>query len=189
MLDKKGIREMTTIKNPIIPGMAPDPSIIRVNEIYYIATSTFHWNPGIQIFKSTDLAKWELISYGLKNGEVNLRGTNTPAGIWAPHLSFDSTTNRYWLAFSNMVNMAGREFNADSYVMWAEDIKGPWSEPIYITSIGFDPAIFHDDDGKHYVSILEWETRQGYQAPGHIVIGEVNLDNGGIIGKWQRVTQ
>ncbi|MEK1830410.1 family 43 glycosylhydrolase [Priestia megaterium] len=66
MLDKKGIREMTTIKNPIIPGMAPDPSIIRVNEIYYIATSTFHWNPGIQIFKSTDLAKWELISYGLK---------------------------------------------------------------------------------------------------------------------------
>jgi xylan 1,4-beta-xylosidase len=189
MLDKKGIREMTTIKNPIIPGMAPDPSIIRVNEMYYIATSTFHWNPGIQIFKSTDLANWELISYGLKNGEVNLRGTNTPAGIWAPHLSYDSTTNRYWLAFSNMVNMAGREFNADSYVMWADDIKGPWSEPIYITSIGFDPAIFHDDDGKHYVSILEWETRQGYQAPGHIVIAEVDLDNGGIIGKWQRVTQ
>lgn len=180
---------MTTINNPIIPGMAPDPSIIRVGDIFYIATSTFHWNPGIQIFKSTDLANWELISYGLKNEEINLKGTNTPAGIWAPHLSFEPSKNKYWLAFSHMINMAGREFNADSYVMCAENINGPWSDPIYLTSIGFDPAIFHDDDGKHYISILEWETRQGYQSPGHIVIAEVDLDNGKIIGKWHRVTQ
>jgi len=180
---------MTTIQNPIIPGMAPDPSIIRVDDMYYIATSTFHWNPGVQIFKSTDLANWEPIGFVLKNGEVNLRGTNTPAGIWAPHLSYDSSTKKYWLAFSHMVNMAGREFNSDSYVMWTDDINGTWSDPIYITSIGFDPAIFHDEDGKHYVSILEWETRQGYQAPGHIVIAEFDVDRGKIIGKWHRVTQ
>lgn len=180
---------MTIIQNPIIPGMAPDPSIIRVGSMYYIATSTFHWNPAIQIFKSTDLADWEPIGFVLKNGEVNLRGTNTPAGIWAPHLSYDPSTNKYWLAYSHMVNMAGREFNSDSYAMWAEDINGPWSEPIYITSIGFDPAIFHDEDGKHYVSILEWETRQGYQAPGHIVIAEFDVDQGKVIGTWHRVTQ
>lgn len=180
---------MPIIKNPIIPGMAPDPSIIRVNNEYYIATSTFHWNPGIPIYKSTDLANWELISYALTKGEVNLRGTHTPAGIWAPHLSYDCATNKYWLAYCHMVNMAGREFNADSYAMWAEDINGPWSDPIYMTSIGFDPAIFHDDDGKHYISILEWETRQGYQAPGHIVIAEVDLDRGKMKGKWHRVTQ
>ncbi|GAK41066.1 beta-xylosidase [Paenibacillus sp. TCA20] len=180
---------MTVIQNPIIPGMAPDPSIIRVGEVYYIATSTFHWNPGIQIFKSTDLAHWQLISHVLKNGEINLRGTNTPAGIWAPHLSYDSSTNKYWLAFSHMLNMAGREFNSDSYAVWAEDINGPWSDPIYLTSIGFDPAIFHDEDGRHYISTLEWETRQGYQAPGHIVIAEADLEQGGIIGKWHRVTQ
>lgn len=185
----EGAGQMTVIKNPIIPGMAPDPSIIRVDDVYYIATSTFHWNPGIQIFKSTDLANWELISFVLNNGEVNLRGTNTPAGIWAPHLSYDASTNKYWLAYSHMVNMAGREFNSDSYAMWADDICGPWSEPIYLTSIGFDPAIFHDDDGKRYVSILEWETRQGHQAPGHLVIAEVDLDHGGIIGKWHRVSK
>lgn len=169
--------------------MAPDPSIIRVDDVYYIATSTFHWNPGIQIFKSTDLANWELTAFALNKGEVNLRGTNTPAGIWAPHLSYDSSTNRYWLAYSHMLNMAGREFNSDSYAMWAEDIHGPWSEPIYLTSIGFDPALFHDEDGKHYVSILEWETREGYQAPGHIVIAEFDLNEGKIAGQWHRVTQ
>lgn len=178
---------MTTIQNPIIPGMAPDPSIIRVEDTYYIATSTFHWNPAIQIFQSKDLVNWELIDYVLKNDEVNLRGTNTPAGIWAPHLSYDATTKKYWLAYSHMVNMAGREFNSDSYAMWAEDIKGPWSEPIFLTAIGFDPALFHDEDGKHYLAILEWETRQGYQAPGHIVIAEADLEKGGIVGQWHRI--
>ena len=49
---------MTLIQNPIIPGMAPDPSIIRVADDYYIATSTFHWTPGVQIFHSTDLVNW-----------------------------------------------------------------------------------------------------------------------------------
>lgn len=42
---------MTIIKNPVIPGMAPDPSIICVDERYYIATSTFHWTPAIQLFE------------------------------------------------------------------------------------------------------------------------------------------
>lgn len=178
---------MTTIQNPIIPGMAPDPSIIRVEDTYYIATSTFHWNPAIQIFQSKDLTNWELIDYVLKKDEVNLRGTNTPAGIWAPHLSYDTVTKKYWLAYSHMVNMAGREFNSDSYAMWADDITGPWSEPIFLTAIGFDPAIFHDEEDKHYLAILEWETREGYQAPGHIVIAEVDLENGGIIGEWHRI--
>jgi len=178
---------MSTIQNPIIPGMAPDPSIIRVGADYYIATSTFHWNPAVQIFHSTDLANWHLISHALTANEVDLRGTNTPAGIWAPHLSYDSQTQKFWLAYSHMQNMAGREFNSDSFAMSADQITGPWSKPIYLTSIGFDPALFHEN-GKHYAAILEWETRPGYQAPGHIVIAEVDLAQGGIIGEWHRVT-
>lgn len=180
---------MNTYKNPIIPGMAPDPSIIRVDNKYYIATSTFHWTPAIQIYESLDLVNWKLIDFALKNNEVDLKGTNTPAGIWAPHLSYDPKTKRYWIAYSHMVNMAGREFNSDSYAIWSESINGPWSEPIFLTAIGFDPAIFHDDDGKKYVSILEWEQREGYAPPGHIVIAEVDLENGKIINGWHRVTK
>lgn len=179
---------MTVFKNPIIPGMAPDPSILRVGSDYYIATSTFHWTPSVQIFHSTDLVNWSLITHALTHGEVDLRGTNTPAGIWAPHLSYDSATHKFWLAYSHMQNMAGREFNADSFAVSADQITGPWSEPVYLTSIGFDPALFHDEDGKHYLSILEWETRTGYQAPGHIVIAQVDLTTGGIVGDWHRVT-
>ncbi len=46
---------MTIITNPIIPGFNPDPSIIRVGEAYYLATSTFEWFPGICLYKSYDL--------------------------------------------------------------------------------------------------------------------------------------
>lgn len=178
---------MKTIKNPVIPGMAPDPSIIRVGEDYYIATSTFHWQPGIQIFHSRDLANWQLIGHALVRNEVELRGTNTPAGVWAPHLSYDAQEKRFWLVYCHMQNMAGREFNADTYAMWSDDIAGQWSEPIYLSSIGFDPALYHED-GRHYLSLLEWETRTGYQKPGHLVLAEADLANGSIKGKWRRLT-
>ncbi|MCM0582671.1 family 43 glycosylhydrolase [Weissella diestrammenae] len=177
------------ITNPIIPGFAPDPSIIRVGDDYYIATSTFHLNPGICIYHSTDLAHWEMIDHGLKQSEVDLRGTNTPAGIWAPHLSYDVATKKYWLAYSHMLNMEGREFNADNYAISADNIHGPWSKPVYLGSLGFDPSLFHDTDGRHYMTILEWETRDGYRHPGHIVIQEMNLDTGEFIGQEVRVTQ
>ena len=179
---------MNMIQNPVIPGMAPDPSILRVHEDYYIANSTFHWNPGVPIYHSKDLVNWELITYALRSGEVNLHGTNTPAGIWAPHLSYDEKEKKFWLTFSHMQNMAGREFNAETYTMWADNILGPWSKPLYLTSIGFDPALFHDKDGRHYLSVLEWETRTGYQAPGHLVIVQADLQHGGIIGTWHRIT-
>ena len=43
------------IRNPILPGFNPDPSILRVGDDYYIATSTFEWFPGVQIHHRRDL--------------------------------------------------------------------------------------------------------------------------------------
>lgn len=180
---------MTTIKNPIIPGMAPDPSVIRVGTDYYVATSTFHWTPGINIYHSKDLAHWELKTHALVNNEVNLQGTDTPAGIWAPNLTYDATTEKYWLTYCHMVNMNGREFNAHSYAMWSDRIDGEWSSPIYLTSIGIDPAIFHDTDGRKYITILEWESRQGYASPGTVVIAEIDMETGTLLSDWKRVSK
>jgi len=39
--------------NPILPDFHPDPSICRVGDDYFIATSTFEWYPGVQIYRST----------------------------------------------------------------------------------------------------------------------------------------
>ena len=50
------------IHNPILPGFNPDPSIVRVGDDYYIATSTFEWFPGVQIHHSRDLVHWRLLT-------------------------------------------------------------------------------------------------------------------------------
>ena len=49
-----------TIHNPILRGFNPDPSIVRVANDYYIATSTFEWYPGVQIHHSRDLVNWSI---------------------------------------------------------------------------------------------------------------------------------
>ena len=50
------------IRNPILKGFNPDPSIVRVGPDYYIATSTFEWYPGVQIHHSRDLVNWRLVA-------------------------------------------------------------------------------------------------------------------------------
>jgi len=44
--------------NPIIPGFAPDPTIIRVDDTYYAVNSSFHIFPCLPVFTSKDLVNW-----------------------------------------------------------------------------------------------------------------------------------
>src|SRR5690606_37777725 len=50
---------------PVVPGFHPDPSVVRVGEEYFLATSTFEYAPGVPIHRSTDLVHWELIGHAL----------------------------------------------------------------------------------------------------------------------------
>ena len=50
------------VKNPILRGFHPDPSLIRVGDDYYLATSTFEWAPGVRIYHSKDLAHWDYLT-------------------------------------------------------------------------------------------------------------------------------
>ncbi|HET6482324.1 MAG TPA: family 43 glycosylhydrolase, partial [Actinoplanes sp.] len=50
--------EQRDIRNPVLPGFHPDPSILRVGSDYYIATSTFEWYPGVRVHHSTNLVDW-----------------------------------------------------------------------------------------------------------------------------------
>ena len=67
-------------------------------------------------------------------------------------------------------------FDVDNFVVTATDIAGPWSEPAYLSSVGFDPSFLHDDDGRHWVVTLEWDPRDGYQHPGAIVLEEFDAE-------------
>ena len=78
------------IHNPVIRGFNPDPSILRVEDDYYIATSTFEWHPGIQIHHSRDLVHWELIGHAVKRlvPEDVFSVPHHGKGIWAPCIRY-----------------------------------------------------------------------------------------------------
>ena len=76
------------ITNPILRGFNPDPSIVRVGDDYYIATSTFEWFPGVQIHHSRDLVHWRLLARPLNRAsQLDMRGDPDSCGVWAPCLT------------------------------------------------------------------------------------------------------
>ena len=78
-----------TIHNPILRGFNPDPSICRVGDDYYIATSTFEWYPGVQIHHSRDLVHWRLLTRPLRRAnQLNMLGDPDSCGVWAPCLTY-----------------------------------------------------------------------------------------------------
>ena len=175
------------IHNPVIPGFHPDPSVVRTGDDYYLATSTFVWEPGIRLFHSRDLQTWELVGHGLAPGTHDLRGLACHEGIWAPDLSHDAANGTFHLTYSVVRSTAARYFDVDNYVVSAAAVEGPWSPPVYLNSVGFDPSLFHDDDGRHWLVALEWDPRQGYEHPGAIVLDEYDPTLGRLVGESRRI--
>src|SRR5690554_6120150 len=73
---------------PVIPGFHPDPSVCRVGEDYYLATSSFEYVPGVPIHHSRDLSTWTLMGHALDAAAVHAGpgAAGASAGIYAPTL-------------------------------------------------------------------------------------------------------
>lgn len=146
------------IRNPILPGFNPDPSICRVGEDYYIATSTFEWYPGVQIHHSRDLVNWRLVARPLNRAALlDMRGNPDSCGIWAPCLSH--ADGRFWLVYTDVKRYDGSFKDAPNYITTCETIDGDWTDPWFVCNHGFDPSLFHDDDGRKYFMVLQWNHR------------------------------
>ena len=166
------------IKNPILTGFNPDPCICRKGDDFYIAVSSFEWLPGIPIYHSKDLKHWELYTHVLTlNSQVELRKLPSAKGVWAPCLTYCEEEDSFYVIYGVMNSMNARYFDVDNYLIKAKDIRGPWTEPVYLHSAGFDASILHDDDGRKYIVSLEWETREGYEKPGVICVAEYDAKN------------
>ena len=171
------------IQNPILPGFHPDPCICRKGNDFYIAVSSFEWFPGIPIYHSKDMKHWELYSHALSNAdEPDLKKLPSAKGIWAPCLTYCETDDLFYVVYGVMNSMNARYFDVDNFLITAKDLKGPWSEPIYLHSTGFDASMFHDENGRKYIVALDWETRLEYEKPGPINIVEYDPIKKEIIG-------
>lgn len=180
---------MASILNPVLRGFNPDPSIVRVGEDYYLATSTFEWFPGVQLHHSRDLVNWRLIGQALTRvSQLDLRGIVDSGGVWAPSLSY--ADGQFWLIYTNLRSCgAGRPFkDLTIFLTTAKDITGPWSDPIALNSIGFDPSLFHDDDGRKWLVNMIWDHRQkGVARFAGIVIQEYDHRQRRLVGPMTRI--
>lgn len=179
------------IRNPILTGFNPDPSIVRAGDDYYIATSTFEWFPGVQIHHSRDLVNWRLLTRPLNRAsQLNMLGDPDSCGVWAPCLSH--ADGLFWLIYTDVkrfgrASVAGasgssmRDFH--NYLVTSPTIEGDWSDPVYLNSSGFDPSLFHDDDGRKYLLNMLWDHRPGHNRFAGIVLQEYSLAERRLIGE------
>lgn len=176
------------IRNPVLPGFYPDPSICRVGEDYYVANSTFQWWPGVPIHHSRDLVHWQLVGHALtRPTHLDLRGVSDHGGVWAPSLSH--ADGKFWLVYTNVRNTGlGRPFkDIRIYLVTAERIAGPWSDPIELNSIGFDPSLFHDADGRKWLVNMVWDYRAGRPRFGGIVVQQYDPASQRLVGPMTNI--
>ncbi|GAA5180617.1 glycoside hydrolase family 43 protein [Rugosimonospora acidiphila] len=151
---------VSLIHNPVLPGFDPDPSILRVADDYYLATSTFEWYPGVRVHHSRDLVHWRTLGGILTERRLlDLSGAGDSCGIWAPDLSY--VDGRFYLVFTDTASFESGYWDPRNYVVTAPDIAGPWSDPVPLHGHGFDPSFFHDEDGSTWMLSMSADWRPG----------------------------
>ena len=169
---------MATAKNPILNGFYPDPSICRVGDDFYLATSSFVYAPGVPIFHSRDLAHWEQIGNILdRETQLPVDGAEISDGIYAPTIRYHEGT--YYMITTN-VSYGG------NFIVTAEKPEGPWSEPYYLgdDAPGIDPSLFFDDDGRcYYVGTRPNPEGVRYNGDWEIWVQELDLGQMKLVGE------
>ena len=129
-------------QNPIIPGFYPDPSICRVGDDYYLATSSFEYFPGVPVFHSRDLVHWQQIGHCLtRKSQIPLEKAPNTGGVWAPTLRYHNGT--FYMISRNATHKG-------AFFVHTQNPAGEWSEPIWLDETYGDPSLFFDDDGVVY---------------------------------------
>lgn len=174
------------IKNPILRGFNPDPSICRVGDDYYIAVSTFEWYPGVQIYHSRDLCSWRLVARPLNRAELlDMRGEPDSCGVWAPCLSY--ADGLFWLCYTDVRRFDGNFKDTHNYLTTCGTIDGDWEAPTYLNSSGFDPSLFHDSDGRKWITNMVWDHRPDRSFFNGIVLQEFSTVTRELIGERERI--
>ena len=122
--------------NPIFAGDHPDPSILRDGEDYYITFSSFDAYPGIVIWHSRDLVNWQPVTAAL---------TRPIGSVWAPELC--KHDGRFFCYIP-----ARFPDRRSIYVIHAERIEGPWSDPVDLhLPAHIDPGHAVDGEGRRWL--------------------------------------
>ncbi|AEI13501.1 glycoside hydrolase family 43 protein [Cellulomonas gilvus] len=157
-------------RRPVIAGFHPDPTVCRVGPDLYVACSSFEYAPGVPLFRSRDLASFELVGHALdRPTQLGLRDVGPSGGVYAPTLRHHD--GLFWLVTTNVTDGPGH------LLVTAPDPAGPWSDPVRIEAGGIDPDVAWDDAGTCY---LTW-------SDGGIVQAELDPRTGALLTTPRRL--
>ena len=134
--------------NPIIGLDYPDPDIIRVDDTYYMGSTTMYFMPGCEILRSYDLINWEHATFvydvldSTKASRLETDENIYGKGMWA-------ATLRYHRGIFYIVFVCNDTHK--TYLYTTNDIYGKWDKK-YIDGFYHDPSLLFDDDGKIYIA-------------------------------------
>ncbi len=121
--------------NPLLAGDHPDPAILKDGADYYMTFSSFDSYPGLTLWHSRDLVNWQPRGAAL---------THNIGSVWA--VSLEKHGGRYFLYIP--VKAAPNTI----YVIWADHIDGPWSDPIDLgLHRHIDPCHAVGEDGSRWL--------------------------------------
>ena len=136
-------------RNPILTGMHPDPSVVRVGGDYYMVHSSFVYFPCIPVSHSRDLIHWEGIGYAITRSDwAALDGLEGGRGYWAPDISWYE--GRFYITATYRMNDTGN-VRRMQMVTSSEKPEGPYEKPVFLEEDGIDPSLFTDTDGRRYM--------------------------------------
>lgn len=132
-------------RNPILPGFAPDPSIVSVGNDHYVVNSSFGWFPGLPIYHSSDLVNWRQIGNAITSADdFKLPSVGINRGLFAPTIRWHEGL---FYIITTCIECG------DNFIITAKDPEGPWSKPIWLKEVtGIDPDLFFDDDGRVWIT-------------------------------------
>lgn len=165
------------IINPILSGFYPDPSICAANGCFYLVNSTFSYFPGLPVFKSTNLIKWEQIGNIIDRPEqLDFTKAGVSRGLFAPTIRF---YDGKFYCICTQVDKIGNFF------VTADKAEGPWSNPIVIEGAeGIDPSLFFDDDGTcWYTGTRPAPEGCKYDGNWEIYIQKLDIKSGKLLGE------
>lgn len=130
--------------NPVIRGFYPDPSVCYAEGCFYLVCSSFHYFPGIPLFKSKNMIDWELIGHCLtRKSQLNLTGAVASEGLFAPTIRYHD--GRFYMVVTN-------QSGGGNFYVYTDDIEGEWSDPIFVQQTGIDPSLLFDQDKVYFTS-------------------------------------
>jgi len=163
---------------PVLPGFHPDPSVCRVDDVYYLACSSFEYAPGVPLFRSPDLRTWEPLGHALdRSSQLDLTGVTASGGIYAPTLRHHG--DRFWMITTNVTDGGGH------LLVTAPDPAARWSDPVRFPALaGIDPDLAWDAAGTCW---LTWSGTHPVTGAHGILQAPVDPVRGEAIGETRRL--